>query len=214
MANRLALAFALILMPTAAAAQLSDVGVVVALNHKQYLDVPSLCCPPLAWATFGEGRWRLQVDYLRSYREDEGHGNYPLDDVDASVQRANIRTESQHYASVLVSWRALGRSRDDSSLTILFGGAYIHGKQADCFASEGPVVRIPTPADWPPDSVVFRQELTPEERSRCGDTTRTYQHIFPQAGAALDVPVGERLFFRASARMVLFQVEVGVGVKF
>ena len=76
MANRLALAFALILMPTAAAAQLSDV-VVVALNHKQYLDVPSLCCPPLAWATFGEGRWRLQVDYLRSYREDEGHGNTP-----------------------------------------------------------------------------------------------------------------------------------------
>ena len=214
MADRLALAFALILMPTAAAAQLSDVGVGVALNHSQYLDVPSLCCPPLAWATFGERRWRLQVDYLRSYREDEGHGNYPLDDVDASVQRANIRTESQHYASVLVSWRALGRSRDDSSLSILFGGAYIHGKQADCGASDGPVVRIPTPADWPPDSVVFRQELTPEERSRCGDTTRTYQHIFPQAGAALDVPVGERLFFRASARMVLFQVEVGVGVKF
>ena len=214
MADRLALAFALILMPTAAAAQLSDVGVGVALNHSQYLDVPSLCCPPLAWATFGERRWRLQVDYLRSYREDEGHGNYPLDDVDASVQRANIRTESQHYASVLVSWRALGRSRDDSSLSILFGGAYIHGKQADCGASDGPVVRIPTPADWPPDSVVFRQELTPEERSRCGDTTRTYQYIFPQAGAALDVPVGERLFFRASARMVLFQVEVGVGVKF
>ena len=50
MADRLALAFALILMPTAAAAQLSDVGVGVALNHSQYLDVPSLCCPPLAWA--------------------------------------------------------------------------------------------------------------------------------------------------------------------
>ena len=109
MANRLALAFALILMPTAAAAQLSDVGVVVALNHKQYLDVPSLCCPPLAWATFGEGRWRLQVDYLRSYREDEGHGNYPLDDVDgrrSSVQRAGLRIESQHHTNVLVSWRA------------------------------------------------------------------------------------------------------------
>ena len=34
------------------------------------------------------------------------------------------------------------------------------------------------------------------------------------SGSGLDVPVGERLFFRASARMVLFQVEVGVGVKF
>ena len=216
MANRLALAFALILMPTAAAAQLSDVGVVVALNHKQYLDVPSLCCPPLAWATFGEGRWRLQVDYLRSYREDEGHGNYPLDDVDgrrSSVQRAGLRIESQHHTNVLVSWRALGRP-GDSSVSVLFGGGYFHGRQADCFASDGPVVRIPTPADWPPDYVVFRQELTTEERSRCGDTTRTDQHIWPQAGVALDVPVGERLFFRASARMVLFQVEFGVGVKF
>ena len=55
----LALAFALTLMPTAAAAQLSDVG--VALSHDQYLDVPSLCCPPLAWATFGEGRWSRYV---------------------------------------------------------------------------------------------------------------------------------------------------------
>ena len=55
MADRLALAFALILLPTAAAAQLSAVGVSVALNHHQYADVQSLCCPPLAWATFGEG---------------------------------------------------------------------------------------------------------------------------------------------------------------
>ena len=65
-----------------------------------------------------------------------------------------------------------------------------------------------------PDYVVFRHELTTEERSRCGDTTHTDQHIWPQAGVALDVPVWERLFFRASARMVLFQVEVGVWVKF
>ena len=65
-----------------------------------------------------------------------------------------------------------------------------------------------------PDYVVFRQELTTEERSRCGDTTHTDQHIWPHAGVALGVPVGERLFFRASARMVLFQVEFGVGVKF
>ena len=49
-------------MPTAAAAQLSDVGVGAALNHKQYLDVPSLCCPPLAWATFGE--WALAAQRL------------------------------------------------------------------------------------------------------------------------------------------------------
>ena len=118
--------------------------------------------------------------------EDEGYGNYPLDDVDgwsSGVQRTNLTIDTQHHASVLVSWRALGRGRDDSSLSILFGGSYMRGKQADCFASEGPVVRIPTPADWPSgtsESVVFRQELTPEERSRCGagvDYTRTYQWI-------------------------------------
>ena len=212
MADRLALAFALILNAHGRR------GAALRRRRRRRpepLSVPGCPEPVLPAAGLGDLRRKALAapgHYLRSYREDEGHGNYPLDDVDASVQRANIRTESQHYASVLVSWRALGRSRDDSSLSILFGGAYMHGKQADCFASEGPVVRIPTPADWPPDSVVFRQELTPEERSRCTDYTRTYQHIFPQAGAVLDLPVGERLFFRASARM--FQVEVGVGVKF
>ena len=146
MAYRLAFALALILMPTTAAAQLSAVGVGVALSHHQYVDVPSLCCPPLACATFGEGRWRLQVDYLRSYREAAVHGNYPIDDVDgwrASVQRADRDIESQHHASVLVSWRVLEDPRH--SLGILFGGAYVHAKQADCRASEGPVVQIPTP---------------------------------------------------------------------
>ena len=45
MADRLALAFALILMPTAAAAQLSDVGVGVALNHSQYPGCPEPVLP-------------------------------------------------------------------------------------------------------------------------------------------------------------------------
>ena len=64
MADRLALAFVFVLMPMAAVEQLSDVGVGVALYH-----LPTLCCPPLAWATFGEGRWRLEVNYLQSFRE-------------------------------------------------------------------------------------------------------------------------------------------------
>ena len=64
MAYRLTLAFALTVVPTTVAAQLSDIGIGVAPSHHQWLDVPSLCCPPLAWATFGEGRWRLRVDYL------------------------------------------------------------------------------------------------------------------------------------------------------
>ena len=54
----------------------------------------------------------LQVDYLRSYREDEGHGNRSLDDVDgrrSSLQRADLSIESQHYASVLVGNYLHGR---------------------------------------------------------------------------------------------------------
>lgn len=214
MTCRLTLAFALTVTPTAAAAQLSDVGIGVALSHHQWLDVPSLCCPPLAWATFGEGRWRLQVDYLRSYGEGDGHGNHPLDPVDGrrtSVQRADLRIDTQHHASVLASWRALEGPR--YGLSVLFGAVFVHVRQADCFASAGPVVRIPTPADWPADYVVFRQELTPEERSPCDDHMRTWKRFGPQVGAALDVPIGERFFLRAGARMWL-QAEVGVGVKF
>ena len=215
MAARPALAFALILMPTVAAAQLSDVGAGVALSHRPFIDSPSLCCPPLAWATFGEGRWRLQVDFLRSSREAEWHGNYSLDDVDgrrASVQRASLSIDTQHHASVLVSWRALGRP-GDSSLSVLFGGVFVHARKAYCFASKGPVVRIPTPANGPPDDVVFRQELTPEERRHCADDIRNGLAFGPQVGAVLDVPVGQRLFFRAGVRLWL-QAEVGIGVKF
>ena len=167
-------------------AQLSDVGVGVALYH-----LPTLCCPPLAWATFGEGRWRLEVNYLQSFRETEGHAIYFLDDVNggnSSVQRANLFIESQHHASGLVLWRALGRSPGDGSLSILFGGAYVHSKQAGCsetLAPEGPV-------------------LSPEERSRCADYSRTYHHrILPQVGAVLDVPAGERLFVRATMRLFI-----------
>ena len=78
---------------------------------------------------------------------------------------------------MLVSWGAFRRPR--YSLSILFGGAYLHSKQADCVSSAGPVVRITPPADWPPDYGVFRQELTPEERGRCADYTPTYQRISP-----------------------------------
>ena len=184
MTCRLTLAFALTVTPTAAAAQLSDVGIGVALSHHQWLDVPSLCCPPLAWVTFGEGRWRLQVDYLRSYGEGDGHGNHPLDPVDgrrASLQRADLRVDTQHHASVLASWRALEGPR--YGLSVLFGAVFVHVRQADCFASAGPVVRIPTPDDWPAEHVVYRRELTPEERSPCDDHIRTWKRFGPQVPA-------------------------------
>ena len=213
MAHRLALGFALIL-PAAAAAQPSEAGAGIALSHFQWLDVPSLCCPPQVWVTFGEGRWRLQVDYLRSHRESEGHGGHPIDDVDgrrASVQRADLRIDLQHHASVLASWRLLHTPRH--RLSLLLGVVHVHARQADCHASSGPVVRIPTPDDYPSDYVVFRQELTPDERSPCDGHVRVFRRFGLQTGAALDFPVGEKLFLRVSARM-WFQAEVGIGVRF
>ena len=195
-----------------------EVGVSAIPGYAQYVDVPQECCPPLVWATFGTGRWRLQVDYLRGHRETEGHGNYPHDDVEgrrASVQRADLTIEPRHETSVLMSWRALERPR--YSVSILFGATYMRGWRASCRASEGPVVRIPTPRDWPRDYVVFRQELTPGERLRCADGTRDPYHTIPrgfgmQAGAVLDVDLGERFFLRAGGRLWM-QGEFGVGVR-
>ena len=55
---------------------------------------------------------------------------------------------------------------------------------------------IPTPVDWPPDYVVFRQALTTEERSPCADDIHTRQPIGAHAWAGLDAPIAERVFFR------------------
>lgn len=213
------LALALVLTSAAASAQQVEVGLSAIPGYAQYLDVSRECCPPLVWAIFGSGRWRLQVDYLRSLREQEGHGNYPLEDIDgrrASVQRADIEIEPRHETSALVVWRALEQPR--YSVSILFGTIYTRGWRAFCRASDGPVVRIPAPRDWPPDYVVFRQELTPEERMRCADELRslntTANGFGVQAGAVLDVDIRERLFFRAGARLWLLRAEVGVGVRF
>ena len=91
-----------------------------------------------------------------------GYGSFPIDDDDgrrAIVQRIDLRIEPRHEASVRVSGREHLRYR----LNILFGGVYAHSRVAFCRASERPVVRISTPADWPPDYVVFRQEPNPSE---------------------------------------------------
>lgn len=212
-----ALALALALTPAAAAAQLAEVGGGAALSYAHnYRE----CCPPLIWAAFGSGRWHLHVDYLRHYREDEGLTGYPIEDVDgreANVEQALLRFVSRHEAAMLLSWTAL--ARPSYSLNILFGGVYWQSNtSAWCSATEGPAVRIPTPANYPPDYPVFRQELTPQERDRCSDAwTSTDHRVYWQMGAKLDVPLGERFFFRAGARTTRFswhRAEAGIGVKF
>ncbi len=120
------------------------------------------------------------------------------------------------FALILMPTAAAAQLSDVGAgvaLSILFGGVFVHTRKAYCVASKGPVVRIPTPANGPPDDVVFRQELTPEERRHCADDIRNGLAFGPQVGAVLDVPVGQRLFFRTGVRLLL-QWEVGIGVKF
>ena len=217
MSCRPAIVIALALTPAAAAAQSVEVGVSATATYGHHYRE---CCPPLIWAAFGSGPWRLHVDYLRHYREEEGVTSYPIDDVDgreANVEQALLRFASRHEAAMLLSWKAL--ARPSYSLNILLGGMHLQYKaSAWCVATAGPVVRIHTPANYPPDYPVFRQELTPQERNRCSDAWTSTQHQFAwQAGVELDVPFGNRFFFRAGARNLRFswhRAEAGIGVKF
>ena len=225
----LAVAVVAVLEPHAAAAQtLGDAGVTFSPAYLQYADVNPYCCPAAGWITLGSGRFRLQVDYLQSNRHREGHGNYSLGQTctptgectdiklegrRASVQRADLETTTRHETNVLVSWRALHRPR--YRLHILFGGFFTQVGQSFCRAFDGPIVRIPTPLDWPPDYVVFRAELTAEERRRCSsEDDHSYRWVVPQAGAAVDFPIGSRYFLRADARLLIFRLGIGAGVRF
>ena len=68
---------------------------------------------------------------------------------------------------------------------------------------------------WAPDDIVFRADLTAEEKRRCeAERPRTSQVVWPQAGMALDVPIGDRFFARAEGRLVLFDFRSGAGMRF
>ena len=183
-----------VLAPHAVPAQTSrDAGVSLSLGYAQYVDVPRDCCPLAPWVTFGSGRFKLHLDYLRSHRYDgEGYGGYPLehctrdgkcvdvkiDGKRASTQRASIEVETMHEVNVLAAWRAW--SRPDHQFRILIGGGYRRSKRIDCTAFAGPSVRVPTPADYPSDYVVFRAELTDEDRRRCKEDSYILQGPIPQ----------------------------------
>ncbi len=193
-----------------------NIGVTVSPAFRQYLDVPPHCCPVGGWVTVGSGAFRLQADYLRSHRRSTGYGGYPFthEGRKASVQRVSLTTEVQHEGNLLVSWRALDRPA--YSLHLLFGAFYRHMANRFCVAFDGPLVRLsPAPYPWAPDDIVFRADLTAEEKQRCEtERPRTSRVVWPQAGMALDVPIGERFFARAEGRLLLFDFRIGAGIRF
>lgn len=193
-----------------------NVGVTVSPAFRQYFDVPPQCCPVGGWVAVGSGAFRLQADYLRGRRRSTGYGGYPFthEGREASVQRVSLTTEVQHESNLLVSWRALDRPA--YSLHLLLGAIYRHMANRFCVAFDGPLVRLsPTPYPWAPDDIVFRADLTADEKRRCeAERPRTNQVVWPQAGIALDVPIGDRFFARAEGRLVLFDFRIGAGIRF
>jgi len=193
-----------------------NAGVTLSPAFRQYADVPPHCCPVGGWVAFGSGTLRVQADHLRSHRRSTGWGGYPVthEGREASVQRVSLTAEIQHETNVLVSWRAL--SRPAYSLHVLFGAFYRHMANRFCVAFDGPLVRLsPAPHPWEPDDIVFRADLTADEKRRCeAERPRTSQVVLPQAGVALDVPIGSRFFVRGEGRLLLFDFRIGAGIRF
>ena len=217
-------ALAVLLGPGAAGARAQEstppsrgaAGVTLSPAFRQYFDVPPHCCPVGGWVAFGSGTFRLQADYLRSHRRSTGYGGYAIthEGREASVQRVSLTTEIQHESNVLVSWRALDRPA--YSLHLLFGAIYRHRANRRCVAVDGPLVRLsPAPHPWDPDDIVFRADLTADEKRRCeAERPITDQIAFPQAGLALDMPIGHRFFVRGEGRLLLLDFRIGAGIRF
>ena len=230
MIRRLALLLAL--LPAAAAAQPNvSVGTSATLGHRQFLDVPMQCCPLWTWVEFGSGRARFHLDYLYSYRESEGYGGYPLDGdsgngetfgfggpvENASLQWHDLRVVRRHEASAMWVWPA--RQRPEYTLNVLIGMAFASSDVNDCKAQEGPIEQvIPTPEEYSydPNYIVYEWRLTEGDRGRCRESKgRLWSQagVGPNAAVTLDVPLGERAYFRVGYRL-LFQAAVGFGVRF
>ena len=205
-------ALAVLLGPGAAGARAQEAtppsrgtaGITLSPAFRQYADVPPHCCPVGGWVAFGSGTFRLQADYLRSHRRSTGWGGYSVthEGREASVQRVSLTAEIQHETNVLVSWRALDRPA--YSLHVLFGASYRYMANRYCVAFDGPLVRLsPAPYPWEPDDLVFRADLTADEKRRCeAQRPITSQIVLPQAGLALDMPIANRLFVRGEARLL------------
>ena len=211
------IAVIVVVVPLTASAQARDIGVTFVPALLQYLDVPPVCCPASVWITLGSGqRFRLQVDYLQSSRLSEGYGGYPHDDLvdgrTASTRRDSITQETLRDINVLAAWRAV--VRDDAEVRVLFGAGARHTRRTDCTAFAGPSVQIPTPVEYGSDHILFHAKLTDQDHRRCDAQRYSLGGIYPQVGAAMDWPIGDRFFIRVDARLSILRLGIGGGVRF
>ena len=160
---------------------------------------------------------RHRRSFLRSLgnlRESEGRGAYPLDGDDRNAdafglggpQNASLlwyshRVVRRHEAGAMLAWTA--RQRPEYTLNVLAGVSYWNSHVSDCLAREGPIEQvIPTPEEYSydPDRIVYAWRRTEGDRARCrkrrGGSIWGSTGIWPSAGFTLDVPLGERAYFR------------------
>ena len=170
----------------------------------EYLDRP-YGRPPGVWVTWGAGKFRLQMEYVRSRlrsdnaeRKIENHQGQEI-----PVYRAARSTNVYQVGAVAVHWRFM---RDwPVSPHVLFGLQYLNIAHRPCVAPGDPVQREPNGR--------YRVDFAEGEEQRCVDDPVISRHrVFPVIGGGIDIPLGTRVFARAQVQ--IFQVRLGVGVRF
>ena len=187
-------------------------GVGVSPLFKAFLDVPSCCTPPSGWVTWGTGKYRLQVDFVRNRLQQRGHGGYYEDrhGQEIVVQRASSTTYRDRVVGAALYLRL--REMPRVSPHLLLGLAYWHRSQNHCVAWGKPVERLPSRAH-DANELLYRVDFAPGEEQRCAaSSARSSRAIAPVLGAGVDIPFGRRFFARVQARLV--EVRVGGGLRF
>ena len=143
--TRPAVTFAILMTASSSLAQPADesddrqspsyeVGAGIAPWFLSYVDVEATR-PPSVWATIPAGRFRVQIDYLRSVRgQPLWYAGYAHTDdhgwnVEYQVARMSHHVEQMFSAAVKWPWRRLGRRG-----YLLFGGAWHYYTKRWCVA--------------------------------------------------------------------------------
>lgn len=217
--TRPAITFAVLMTATQTLAQSADepddlhspsyeVGFGIAPWFLAYIDVEATQ-PPSVWATLPVGRFRLQMDYLRSVRGEPlwYAGYHDTDDqgrdVRFEVARTSHHVEQLFGAAVQLPFRRLGRRG-----YLLVGGAWMDYTDRWCVARQtGESADHGARLDFPAG---FECSSSPADVSHNG--------LVPLYGVGWDVPLGSSFFgslqYRARLLPQLGELRVGAGFRF
>lgn len=120
-----------------------DAGVSVSPLFKAYLDAPSCCNPIGGWATVGQGRFRLQMDYARNERQSLSYPTYyeEREGREIAVERAYLDEHVEQAAGAALYWRLLRHRRLTPHL--LLGMSLARLADRPCIAEGLPCAGLP-----------------------------------------------------------------------